>query len=245
MNKDDLKSIIPIDKVYDDVLSPAMKQIGKSLESVAKTSRFLLAPIDYLASQHDRWEKYLSKVAAKVKDENLIEGHPQIVIPALEGLTLTEENTLLNECFINLLATSIDSSKRDLAHPAFPIILKQLSHDEAVILFLLNKNNSYFFEDDYDWNEKGGVFINERRGTDSFPLKKLSFPHHIDLYMDRLSTLNLAAVFQRGDKHINYDEITKKQVGCTINFTRTLLEFGGLFAQSCIPAKFDSLDDVE
>ena len=107
MKLDDIKSIIPLDKVYEDALSPAMKQIGKSLESVAKTSRFLLAPIDYLAAQHDRWERYLKKVSEKVKDENLIEGHPQIVIPTLEGLSLTYENSLLSELFINLLANSI------------------------------------------------------------------------------------------------------------------------------------------
>ncbi|UEG49231.1 hypothetical protein LK994_11375 [Ferruginibacter lapsinanis] len=37
MKPDDIKSIVPLDKVYEDSLSPAMKQIGKSLESVAKT----------------------------------------------------------------------------------------------------------------------------------------------------------------------------------------------------------------
>lgn len=119
-----------------------MKQIGKSLESVAKTSRFLLAPFTYLATQHDRWEKRLEKVAEKVKTENLIEGHPQIIIPTIEGLSLTYENSIISELFINLLANSIDNSKQDLAHPAFPNIIKQLSHDEAVILFLLKRKTT-------------------------------------------------------------------------------------------------------
>ena len=80
MNPEDLKKIIPTEKVYDDALSPAMKQIGKALEGVAKTSRFLLAPFDYLAAQHSRWERYLEKVAEKVPEENLIEGHPQVCL---------------------------------------------------------------------------------------------------------------------------------------------------------------------
>ncbi|MEC5145790.1 hypothetical protein [Chitinophaga sp. 212800010-3] len=91
MDLKEIKNIIPTDKIYEDALSPAMKQIGKSLESVAKTSRFLLAPFTYLATQHDRWEKRLEKVAEKVKTENLIEGHPQIIIPTIEGLSLTYE----------------------------------------------------------------------------------------------------------------------------------------------------------
>lgn len=96
-----------------------MQQIGQAFERVAKTSRFLLAPFDFLASQHDRWERYLKKVAAKVNDENLVEGHPQLVIPTLEGLSLTYENTLLSELFVNLLANAIDKTKQDLAHPHF------------------------------------------------------------------------------------------------------------------------------
>jgi hypothetical protein len=54
INLNDLNKVIPGEKIYDDALRPAMKQIGKSLESVAKTSHFLLAPIEYLAVQHDR-----------------------------------------------------------------------------------------------------------------------------------------------------------------------------------------------
>ncbi|HVV07420.1 MAG TPA: hypothetical protein VHC96_24505, partial [Puia sp.] len=71
MKAEEIKEIVPVDKVYSDALAPAMRQIGKTLESVAKTSRFLLAPFDYLAAQHDRWGRYLNKVAEKVKEENL------------------------------------------------------------------------------------------------------------------------------------------------------------------------------
>ena len=79
MNSEEINSIIPADKIYSDTLSPAMKQIGKALENVVKTSRFLLAPIDYLAAYSDRWERYLQKVSNKVEEGNLVEGHPQIV----------------------------------------------------------------------------------------------------------------------------------------------------------------------
>lgn len=178
MKSEDIKSIIPVDKVYEDALSPAMKQIGKSLESVAKTSRFLLAPFDYLAAQHDRWERYLKKVSERVSEENLIEGHPQIVIPTLEGLSLAYENTLLSELFINLLANSIDKTKQDLAHPAFPNIIKQISHDEAVILFHL-KRKSYQIKQQSDWIEEKYMFFNNRTIFEEFPLDKLLFPKKI------------------------------------------------------------------
>lgn len=178
MTTEELKTIIPVDKVYDDALSPAMKQIGKSLESVGKTSRFLLAPFDYLAKQHDRWERYLEKVSLKVKDENLVEGHPQLVIPILEGLSLSYENSLLSEFFINLLANSIDSTKQDLAHPAFPNIIKQITHDEAVILYFLKKK-AYKLKRQSDLNKERTLFVKEITLEEEIPLDKLQFPKHI------------------------------------------------------------------
>lgn len=240
MKLDDIKSIIPLDKVYEDALSPAMKQIGKSLESVAKTSRFLLAPIDYLAAQHDRWERYLKKVSEKVNDENLIEGHPQIVIPTLEGLSLTYENSLLSELFINLLANSIDKTKQDLAHPAFPNIIKQLSHDEAVILFYLKKK-PYKLRQQSDLNEEGSRFINKVTLLEEFPLDKLQFPHHIWLHMNHLNSLNLAGTWQVGNQEYIHHPETKKQTGVYINSERRLNEFGDLFVQSCVPDEFTEL----
>ena len=238
MNPEEIKSIIPIDKVYSDALSPAMKQIGKSLENIAKTSRFLLAPIDYLAAQHDRWERYLQKVSEKVKDENLIEGHPQIVIPTLEGLSLSYENTLLTELFINLLANSIDKTKQDLAHPAFPNIIKQLSHDEAVILYFLKKK-SYKINQRSDLNTDGTLFINQITTFEEFPLDKLQYPEHIWLYMNHLNSLNIAGTYQIG----NQEPITEnnKQIGVNIYSERRLIEFGNLFVSSCVPDSFEDL----
>ena len=240
MKPDEIKSLIPIDKVYEDALSPAMKQIGKSLESVAKTSRFLLAPFEYLSKQHDRWERHLEKVSQKVEKENLIEGHPQIVIPTLEGLSLTYENTLLSELFINLLANSIDKTKQEFAHPAFPNIIKQLSHDEAVILFYL-KQKTYKIRQKSDYVEERNIFINKNTISEEFPLKKLLFPENIWLNMNHLNSLNIAGTWQVGEQEIIRDEITKKQIGVFINSERRLTEFGNLFANACIPNEFHEL----
>ncbi|SHG98177.1 protein of unknown function [Flavobacterium micromati] len=240
MIKDEIRSLIPVDKVYVDALSPAMKQIGKSLESVAKTSRFLLAPFEYLAKQHDRWERYLEKVSERVDKENLIEGHPQIVIPTLEGLSLTYENTLLSELFINLLAISIDKSKQDLAHPAFPSIIKQLSRDEAVILFYL-KHKNYKIKQKSDYNEEKNQFKNKETLCEEFPMEKLDFPQNIWMNMNHLNSLNLAGTWQVGQQEVIYDKATKRQIGVFINSERRLMEFGELFANACIPNDFIEL----
>ena len=240
MITDEIKNIIPIDKVYQDALSPAMKQIGKSLESVAKTSRFLLAPFEYLAAQHTRWERYLKKVSENVKEENLVEGHPQIVIPTIEGLSLCDEDSLLSELFINLLANSIDSTKQDLAHPAFPNIIKQLSHDEAVILYFLKKK-SYKLKRQSDLNAEGTLFVKHTTLEEEFPLDKLQYPDHIWLYMNHLHSLNIAGTYKLPNPEYLWEEIPsmqKRQIGVIEQSERRLDEFGNLFARSCVPDEF-------
>ncbi|CAA0156056.1 conserved hypothetical protein [Tenacibaculum maritimum] len=240
MNPEDLKKIIPTEKIYDDALSPAMKQIGKALEGVAKTSRFLLAPFDYLAAQHSRWERYLEKVAAKVPEENLTEGHPQIVIPTLEGLSLSYENTLLSELFVSLLANSIDNRKQNLAHPAFPNIISQLSHDEAVILFYLKKKN-WIVKQKSDLDNEAQRFINEETTYEEFPLDKLLYPENIWVYMNHLNSLNIAGTWQVENQSPIIEDATGKQIGVNIISERKLTEFGQLFVESCVPDDFNEI----
>ena len=83
-----LNKFIPSEKIYEDIASPAFKQIGTALGSIIEASKFLIAPFEYLAAYRNRWEHYLKKISENVKPENLIEGHPQVVIPTIEELFL-------------------------------------------------------------------------------------------------------------------------------------------------------------
>lgn len=235
-----VKANIPVKQAYSDVLSPAMKQIGKTLGNVMKVGRFILAPIDFLAAYHDRWERYLKKVSDKVKEENLIEGAPQLVIPILDGLTICQENSLISDLFVNLLANSIDSTKQDLAHPAFPNIINQLSHDEAVILYYLKKKSfKYNSKSAFDFRSK--FFAKPEVLLEEFPVKELQFPHHIDLYFNHLYSLNLAGTFQIGHQEPIEDKVSGIQIATVVYQERRLTDFGELFARSCVPDEFITL----
>lgn len=237
-SEEEILKKIPMDKVYDDALSPAMKQIGSALEKTVKASRFILAPIDYIATYHDRWERYLKKISERVDDKNLTPGHPQIVIPVLEGLILSYENTLLSELFLNLLANSIDKTKQDLAHPAFPKIIQQLGHDEAVILYFLKKNR-YKLKQHLAFDNMKHLFSGRKVIKNEFPLDKLNFPENFFLYMDHLHSLNIAGIWQIGNQEVIMDKENKNQTGVYINSEITLTQFGGLFVKSCVPDNFD------
>jgi hypothetical protein len=131
---EEIAKLVPAEQVYQDAARPALRQIGASLEKVTKAARFVLAPLEYLAAQHDRWERYLERISKNVEAGNMIEAHPQIVVPALEGLSFCQEDSLIAEMFVNLLSKAIDRTKIDLAHPAFAKIIQQLRTCEKITM---------------------------------------------------------------------------------------------------------------
>lgn len=132
---EDIAKLLPLSEIYKDLAQPAVKQVGGALESTAKVARLLLAPIEYLAAQSDRWQRYLERIAKQVPEERRIEAHPQVAGPVLEGLRYVDEHNIIADLFVNLLARAIDHDRVSEAHPAFASIISQLSSDEAQIIF--------------------------------------------------------------------------------------------------------------
>lgn len=226
-----------VKQVYNDALSPSMKQLGLSLENVTKSTRFLFAGFDYLAAHQERWQRYLKRISERVEEEDLTEGHPQIFIPAMEGLSMTYEGSLVGEMFINLLTNSIDKNKQVLSHPAFPTIIQQLSQDEAVILYYLKKR-TYKVKFQYDFKEN--IITKREILEDEFPVEKLSFPGYITTFMDHLNSLDLAGTYDNGDIEVFTDDNTGEETGVQ-TCERRLEHFGKFFAESCVPDKFENL----
>jgi hypothetical protein len=108
---EEIAKALPIKEIYQDAAQPAVKQVGQALEKTIKTARFVLAPVEYIAAQHVRWERYLERISEKVPEENLIEADPQIAGPVFENLRYAKENSLIAEMFLNLLARAIDKER--------------------------------------------------------------------------------------------------------------------------------------
>ena len=234
---DDLGKNLPIKDLYDDLAKPAAREVGAALGNVAKVARFVLAPIDYLAAQHERWKRYLERVAQKVPEEKRVEAHPQLAGPALEGLRYVEETDLIAELFINLLARAIDRERVSEAHPAFSGIITNLSPDEALILYYLKKRR-YALRQAAALDPQTRLFSQRKTVESEFPTHTLAFPNYLFLYLDHLHSLNLAGVWQQGHQEPVYEGEPKQQVGVIINNIVALTPFGELFVKACVPDEF-------
>lgn len=126
--------------VYQDVVQPAAQEIGKALQTVAKTVHVALAPVSALVWGYDQIKEFVStKVAerlANVPPENIVTPKPNVAGPALESLRYTGHESSLSDMYANLLAASMDRSTAQGAHPAFVEIIRQLTPDEAKLVGL-------------------------------------------------------------------------------------------------------------
>ncbi len=233
-------------EVYKDLAQPSVREIGKILQNITKVGHFAFAGFDYLAMKQDRWQKFLEIVETKVDEENLIEAQPQIVGPIIESMVYTDVESLIGEMFAELLARSIDKTNQDKAHPAFPQIIRQLSHDEAVILFLLKKQS---YKVEQQWDLIGKRSENMKTIKEGFPLDKLNYPENIWIYMEHLGNLALAGTWKtqndiplydnksyiEGSGALQVSHSSGRQTGGIVKSERRLTDFGRLFSKACVP----------
>ena len=131
----DLAKTIPI---YQDSIQPAAKEIGKSLQVVAKTVNIALSPIKALVWSYEKLEQFISKqVSEKLLDtpeSDIQTPKANIAVPTLQGLIISEDDPELQDLFANLLAAAMDKHTASFAHPAFVEAIKQMTPDEAKLM---------------------------------------------------------------------------------------------------------------
>jgi len=135
-----VKGIVEAVPVYQDALQPAAREVGKALQTVAKTIHVALAPISALVWGFENIKEFVSvRVAEKLRNvppERIQTPKANVVGPALEALRYTGPEESLRDLYANLLANSLDADTAKNAHPAFVDMIKSMSPDEARIMRL-------------------------------------------------------------------------------------------------------------
>jgi hypothetical protein len=228
----ELAKHLPIDRLYTDALKGPAKEIGALGTDVVRTARLLFAPVQLAGAWQVRFARYCKRIAEKVPDERRTEVPLLISGPVLDALQYTLHEDLLTEMMLDLLACAMDTQRVDDAHPAFGHILKQLSPDEAMVLFHLKKRKYGFteyqkFHQDKNWFDKAVIEAND------FPLDSLARPKLYDVYLKHLALLGLAdKVFVSRTYERNAENV---QTGNRDICEATLNAFGEMFARACVP----------
>lgn len=139
---DAIKAVLEAVPVYQDVVQPAAKEIGVALQTVAKTSRIAVVPLEALVWGYEKIRAgviaYLSKRLKDVPKEEIVIPSMAVAGPTLEALRFAGPEPTLRELYLNLLATSMDARTAKDAHPGFVEIIRQMTPDEARIVSLFS-----------------------------------------------------------------------------------------------------------
>jgi len=140
---DAVQGLVKSVPIYQDALQPAMQEVGRGLQTVAKTIHIALAPISALVWGWDRVKDFVVEaVAEKLKNvppERVQTPEPNVVGPALEALRYTGHKESLRDLYANLIATSLDKDTAMNAHPSFVEIIRSMAPDEAKIMHVFTR----------------------------------------------------------------------------------------------------------
>lgn len=144
---DTVKGIVESVPIYEDMLQPTAKELGKSGLTIAKTINIALSPLTAFVWGFDKIKDFLQEsIEEKLKDvpqEYIITPDPSVAVPAIEALRYTGGKEDLRELFSELIATSMDNRTAHQSHPSYVEVIKQLTSDEAKILRLIKPDISY------------------------------------------------------------------------------------------------------
>jgi hypothetical protein len=228
---------LPVKSIYKDAAAPAARQTGQLLEDLVKVLQLALAPVQLLGAIQDRYRKFLDTAVRRIPEANRISPAPQIIGPVLEGIRYEPEDTPIDQMFSQLLSRSMDRERVNEAHPAYPIIIKQLSSDEAKILNSL-KSSTYDYVYTLDFDSQRQEFYGHRKvEVDELPRADLSFPENVPFYLEHLHQLGLAGIFQVGNQEplLEQQGGTQLQVGIRSRCKYRLTDFGQKFVRACTP----------
>jgi hypothetical protein len=219
---------LPLQAAYNDLLSPGAAEAGRAIENIVKTLHLALFPIQFLGAFQDRLSNFIDNSVRRVPEEKRVAPAPQILGPIIEGIRYEPEGTPIDTMFSELLSRSMDRDRVNEAHPSYPLIIKQLSSDEAKILASLDRNAF-----DYVYNGKG-VFDHGNVEVGALLREELDFPDNVPLYFEHLHHLGLAGIFGAENQEVLSGDTPRVQTGVRRCCHYRLTDFGQRFVKACI-----------
>lgn len=134
--------------VYADGLKPAVVEGGKTFALVPKAINAALAPLRLWIAQKEynvaETEKLLAKKLEKIDASKIVTPEAYVAVPALQAISYCINSEELREMYANLLSMSMLIDKKEMVHPSFVEIIKQLSPDEAHLIKKISEGGSIF-----------------------------------------------------------------------------------------------------
>lgn len=141
----ELAKQLPIEKIYDDLFQPSIKEVGSTLKGCTKIA---LAPLNGMIWGYSQIENYLEEKIPEYFDKNKVSfskiktPSTSIAVPLIEAMRYTEDSQI-REIFVNLLGSSMNYDMEGFVHPAFVEVIKQFSLIDSLVFNSFKEYNTF------------------------------------------------------------------------------------------------------
>lgn len=129
------KAIETVPDIYDDALKPTIQESGNLLALIPRGVKAALVPYRQWIAKREyqlaETEKLLAQKLEHVNDDKIIIPDTYVSIPAIQAISYTMDSEELRNLYARLLSKAMNIDTKDLVHPSFIEIIKQLSPLDA------------------------------------------------------------------------------------------------------------------
>lgn len=131
------KAVEAVPDLYEDSLKPTVQESGKVLSLIPRTINAALVPLrKWIANKEyslAETEKLLEKKLEHVGEDKIVTPEAYVAVPAIQAISYSMDNDELRNLYANLLAKSMNVDTKNLVHPSFVEIIKQMSPIDAIV----------------------------------------------------------------------------------------------------------------
>lgn len=123
--------------LYEDALQPTVQEVGKFVARIPRAINAAFSGLDrwILNKEYaiDETKKLLAQKLADVDPEKIVEPEPYVAVPAIQAISYSMNSEELRNLYANLLAKAMNSDTKNMVHPSFVEMIKQMSPTDALI----------------------------------------------------------------------------------------------------------------
>lgn len=118
-------------KIYDDGFHPTVSETGKLLGRIPRAINAAFSSIDcWILQRENRVAETMELLEQNLQNSDpakIIPPEPYVAIPAIQAISYSMDSDELRKLYANLLAKSIYVDTKNLVHPAYTEVIKNLS----------------------------------------------------------------------------------------------------------------------
>lgn len=131
------EAIQTVPELYQDAFQPTVQEAGKLLARIPRAINAAFSGLDkwILNKEYsiDETKKLLAQKLENVDPDKIVEPEAYVAVPAIQAISYSMNSDELRDLYANLLAKAMNSDTKNLVHPSFVEIIKQMSPIDAQI----------------------------------------------------------------------------------------------------------------